>query len=865
MVEQIDRIFSESIEIGQANQRLLPRVKGWCRHINVEMTSSGLLGPAMGLPIGHLQVTCPHGITLSESAHLSWEANSFILRNCVGCPHHDEVSADNYGREVLAEKGQRDREEAAAEDRRKELKAQEYEAAATALKTGQPTEESVNRFILDLFGTEVESGRSKDLLVRSAELGSECFSDAALRVMADAFAGPNAGSSIEAARIVCKCRGAVPSELVTAALKAVEEGIDPACGLLSDAIGYGQEVAPILSALPSIIALAGYGSFHTMIGGLHERPYYPGTVELLGRLFKSNAESVRASLVTRLKSHEKLVRFNAIRLATDLLPGEIGDLLPLADELLRSLELPDDFYDGSADRAACRLIAHLYAYSPAAIEARIQAFLARASQEASVVVLDIYSELALLGVDEERERWPGRRGFVGFDRALYARYAALAIDRLLLAVADLDISPDRRFQICDKLKHLIKCYPGEGVARIDRILGRLAMTVHESRNSLPPDAGTMAALEAMNRDSSYGALKRYLAEIVDELARVSAARVFAAVRDLLDRLSSKDGADAELKAQLVTTLSSFAESYEMVPLVIRQIYKHLVDFESMVVRSRAIRVAGDLLSRIPESIPDDIVELLTIYLTEDYCIIHQNAIRALASYKFQRDERGNKALTVLIQFEQTYRLQPKETAFLGDILSTLRRSFREWPEVRRYIAVRLLPEYSRLPDRRFAEDMLVLMGNQIAAYPKLATPYVRAALDYLKATNRDRYDGDIGKDRGRIRERLLDVPSSALAAEIEKVRDIVRLKAARDPFDVIHLLEILSFHELHADAAGLAEEALGLVPEVKSLAFAREAYAVIQTAADAEVLVAQGRPRNAARLIEAKLNGADRRDPGAST
>ena len=684
--------------------------------------------------------------------------------------------------------------------------------------------------------------------------------------MADAFAGPNAGSCIEAARMVCRHRGAVSSELMAAALKAVEDGIDAACGLLSDAIGYGKEVASMLSALPSIVALAGYGSFHTMIGGLHERPRYPGTIELLGRLFKIDAGAVSAALVTRLKSQEKLVRFNAIRLATDLLPGEVEQILPLADELLRSLELPDDFYEGgSADGAACQLLAHLYAYSPQEIEARIQGFLARASLEARVVVLDVYSRLALLGVDEERERWPGRRVFIGFDRSLYASHGALAIDRMLLAVGDLDISPDRRFEICNKLKDLIKCYSAEGMARIDRILGRLTMTVHESRNAPPPAAGTMAALEAMNRDSSYGALKRVLTEIVDELARVSPAPVFTAVRDLLDRLSSKDEADAELKAQMVTTLTSFAETYEMVPLVIRQLYKHLVDFESRRVRSRAIRVAGELLSRIPESIPDDIVELLTIYLTDDYYIIHQNAVRSLASCRFHRDERGNKVLTTLIQFERYYRQQPKETAFLRDLLSTLRRSFREWPEVRRYIAVKLLPEYSRLPDRHFAEDMLVLMGDQVAAYPELATPYVRAALDHLQRTERDRYDDDIGKDRGRIRERLRDVPSSAVVAEIDKVRDIVRLEAARDPFDVIHLLEILSFHELHAEAAALAEEALGLVPEVKANAFAREAYAVIQTAEIAEVFVAQRRPRQAARMIEVRVNSADQRNSGAPT
>ena len=95
MVQSHDQMFSHSTGIGEANQRLRPRVKQGCRHID----------------------------------------------------------------------------------------------AANALQSRRPTEESVNRFILDLFGSDEEAARSKDLLVQAAELGPECFSDASLRVTADASQG----------------------------------------------------------------------------------------------------------------------------------------------------------------------------------------------------------------------------------------------------------------------------------------------------------------------------------------------------------------------------------------------------------------------------------------------------------------------------------------------------------------------------------------------------------------------------------------------------------------------------------------------------------------------------------------------------
>src|SRR5712672_1617400 len=104
MVKSDDQHYSRSMEIGRANQRLWPRVKRWCRHIDVEMASYGMLAQATGLPIGHLRVICPHGHSRMEAMQLDWVASTFIYENCIGCPHHDEISADNFGREVIAAK-----------------------------------------------------------------------------------------------------------------------------------------------------------------------------------------------------------------------------------------------------------------------------------------------------------------------------------------------------------------------------------------------------------------------------------------------------------------------------------------------------------------------------------------------------------------------------------------------------------------------------------------------------------------------------------------------------------------------------------------------------------------------------------------
>ena len=176
--------------------------------------------------------------------------------------------------------------------------------------------------------------------------------------MADAFAGPHAGSCIEP-----------PGSLPAAELspRRTPDGRSPgrradsdvACGLLCDAIEYGQD-GPIIAELPRIAALPGYVRFNSPFGVTHEGPSYPCTLELLSRLLTTDAGAVRATFAERLENPENMIRVYAMELLTDFLPGHAA-VVPLRPPALFA-RLPDDIYQGaSADGAACILLAHLYA------------------------------------------------------------------------------------------------------------------------------------------------------------------------------------------------------------------------------------------------------------------------------------------------------------------------------------------------------------------------------------------------------------------------------------------------------------------------------------------------------------------------
>jgi len=55
-----EKRIEESFKMGEANAALIPRLQRWCEHLRIEQTSAGLLAEMSGLPIGMMQVVCPH-------------------------------------------------------------------------------------------------------------------------------------------------------------------------------------------------------------------------------------------------------------------------------------------------------------------------------------------------------------------------------------------------------------------------------------------------------------------------------------------------------------------------------------------------------------------------------------------------------------------------------------------------------------------------------------------------------------------------------------------------------------------------------------------------------------------------------------
>src|SRR5690348_8594201 len=83
-----EKRIAEMEDLGRKNVETLAAARGWCKHLQIEMTSCGLLAQMSGLPIGSHDVTCPHAERGLGGMNLPMILPEFVIQNCRGCTEH---------------------------------------------------------------------------------------------------------------------------------------------------------------------------------------------------------------------------------------------------------------------------------------------------------------------------------------------------------------------------------------------------------------------------------------------------------------------------------------------------------------------------------------------------------------------------------------------------------------------------------------------------------------------------------------------------------------------------------------------------------------------------------------------------------
>jgi hypothetical protein len=285
--------------------------------------------------------------------------------------------------------------------------------------------------------------------------------------------------------------------------------------------------------------------------------------------------------------------------------------------------------------------------------------------------------------------------------------------------------------------------------------------------------------------------------------------------------------------------------------VIPELYKHLVDYESNLVRSKAISVLGQLLRNARPSVPESMVDLLVeVHLRDPYKIIHKAALTALQSYKFTQDRHGYVALETLLKLEEIYFEEGKDTRFLEELVRVFRSSFADWVEVRRHVATNILPRYAGHPDPYFSEDMITILSYDVQEFPEIRQLFLQVVLEFFQRTDRDRYNYDGYSPRTRLWAHLEKLPAEVVSSEYEKFAEVIKAKALSDPLEAHRCISTFSSLELHQQAGGLAGLAYEALPSVKAHAWWKKTFGRAAAAERAEGLLAAGDRAGALRVLE---------------
>ncbi len=69
--------LDEMRDLGRANLDVLRKADLWCKHLEVEMTSAGILAEMWDFPIGSHRITCPHAVGGLGGMNLPWIIRDF--------------------------------------------------------------------------------------------------------------------------------------------------------------------------------------------------------------------------------------------------------------------------------------------------------------------------------------------------------------------------------------------------------------------------------------------------------------------------------------------------------------------------------------------------------------------------------------------------------------------------------------------------------------------------------------------------------------------------------------------------------------------------------------------------------------------
>lgn len=773
----------------------------------------------------------------------------FVTMNCRGCPNHKELNPDNAGREILREAEKIETEEkaekqatSAAVQRVRSLVRSDLTAA---LKSAPTTEQSILECVARLEDSQ-QAADAAALLRQGAELAPEYFNDLACEVMAEHFADiRSAADCAKALRLVAKKRGKMPDTMLKAAHKCSDGELcdDEVLEILADHYEAGGD----LPSIPSVCRIIRHHGYEG-VSMISNRPVAnPGQVRALLAIGRRDRERLVLALRRILEEPAPHVRIAAPVAVLALLDGlpEIGPLL--LQKLTASLSLDDaEHGEPSADVQSCEALAEIFTRNPTETRAALETTAQLASTEVQKLLMKPYERLTRV---ELSDLAPGA--------ATERHLAALrnALDALIPTITEPKRPVEVREVVVDTLTRIAWDHPALVAPRLDSILGALALVIHEHIGFMEKNPGGDPLLPGYPRleNIKYGHIEHELRETVEHLVGDYPQQVFDAVTGMLVALNSTDKAQERLKTDLVALFRHLARNVEYGPKVIPPLYQALMDVQSVLARSEALAVIADIMPRHAELIPENMREMVVIYLRDQYVGIHQGAAKVMEHYIPTSQAQAEEILTQLMGWYATYLQDRLRRDHLAVLANATVRICRHFPQYFAKFALPMLIKQAQGDDDRAARTALETWQRSPVKTPALKRMFVRDLLGYFRRFAHERDDDSDRHDEDRVLFRALaDAETADLAAHKAAFQAAVAAHGPHAGFRGLNFIAILLQHELYEAVAECADALVAAVPSDLRGGWVRDQALLLKAAARAEAALIIGNTSDALAFLQAE-------------
>ncbi|MGX9987224.1 hypothetical protein [Soonwooa purpurea] len=631
--------INQFVKLGERNKSLLPRVKNWCKHIEIKDRSAGLIAEMYKLPT-NLSISCPHTNSFFTAANFEWIARDFILDNCQSCSFHQEITSKNFGREVIKTKKEYLDKQAEKLEYAKQAKS-DFKKYIEEIKLKEKHKTKIPELSVIKLLDELEDGKLESIssIIEASKLSPLYFNQISIDYLCLYLDDNDVNDGIlEVIYNISQTNKDFSSFSIERLTESIKHNFqDITSGILNNVLSEdyflhnSDLVGSIIDSLEYERGIGYYGEKHS----------YPNSINLFLRIHNLNGKYTTELLKEKLSINDKSTRININGFLQELLDkdNEYSFVKDLTDNIILSLELDDDSYNDSADAMTCETLFKLYLIDSAFIIDKLVKKYKQLSSGAFVELFRLFEKIIRKGNFNDAQ---------SLLEILFEYLSSKNTDIKIRGkiVEIFDRITRERFEVC-------KPYFENFVGLLINFHSEIA-TFNYYKNELKENkVSTFNPIQHLNiyeiesLEIKQSKIQNDLQSIISKhIIEDSTRQNYSDFLNTMNGLSSdKDG---ELKSILISVLIKSSKEQIEIAEYLPKIHNHILDIHSIHVRTQGMNFIIKLLNDYPQLITQTFIDLIKVFLNDSDIIIRKKAVEAYSYIlaKFQ-DQVESEDIEVL--------------------------------------------------------------------------------------------------------------------------------------------------------------------------------------------------------------------------